>query len=242
VVGADRQERSEERTNHRNGHRPRSLTSQVGDLALQVPRLRASRFPPSSLEPRRRLDQARYAVIMKACIGGVSTRIVDSLVGALGSQSASPGLLRSWPRPARTGWRSATSHSLIGARSGAPTCWSVGTSHREVRSANGPIQRRSRVVGIFPNEDANGLRPTASTPAWWGRALLKQDEHWQLEGRRMFSAEGMAALPDLESLPALPSVNAGAGQQDRRRGAGAETPGLHRPAWDDNTSAIEWET
>jgi transposase-like protein len=169
VVGADRHERSEERANYRNGRRPRTLTAQVGDLELQVPRLRAGSYLPSILEPRRRADQTLHAVIMKACIGGVSTRIVDSLVGALGSQSASPGLLRSWPRPARTGWRSATSHSLIGARSGAPTCWSVGTSHREVRSANGPIQRRTRVVGIFPNDDANGLRPTASTPAWWGR-------------------------------------------------------------------------
>jgi putative transposase len=62
-----------------------------------------------------------------------------------------------------------------------------------------------------------------------GAVLLKQDEHWQLEGRRMFSAESMAAIPDLESLPALQSVNAGAGQHDRRPDTGAETPGLHRP-------------
>ena len=41
----------------------------------------------SILEPRRRVDQALYAVIMEAYIGGVSTRKVDSLVAALGSQS-----------------------------------------------------------------------------------------------------------------------------------------------------------
>jgi putative transposase len=31
--------------------------------------------------------------------------------------------------------------------------------------------------------------------------LLEQDEHWQLEGRRMFSAESMAAIPALDALP-----------------------------------------
>ena len=87
VVGADRHERSEERVNHRNGYRPRTLTTQVGDLALQIPKLRAGSFLPSILEPRRRVDQALYAVIMEAYIGGVSTRKVDALVAALGSQS-----------------------------------------------------------------------------------------------------------------------------------------------------------
>jgi hypothetical protein len=38
--------------------------------------------------------------------------------------------------------------------------------------------------------------------------LLEQHEHWQLEGRRMFSAESMAAIPDLESLPALQPASA----------------------------------
>ena len=86
-LGADRHERSEERLGDRNGYRPRTLTTQVGDLALQIPKLRAGSFLPSILEPRRRVDQALYAVIMEAYIGGVSTRKVDALVAALGSQS-----------------------------------------------------------------------------------------------------------------------------------------------------------
>ena len=49
--------------------------------------MRAGSFLPSILEPRRRVDQALYAVIMEAYIGGVSTRKVDALVAALGSQS-----------------------------------------------------------------------------------------------------------------------------------------------------------
>ncbi|MEB3321520.1 MAG: transposase, partial [Synechococcaceae cyanobacterium] len=85
VIGADRHERTEERLGYRNGYRPRSLTTQVGDLELLIPKLRAGSFLPSILEPRRRVDQALYAVIMEAYIGGVSTRKVDALVAALGS-------------------------------------------------------------------------------------------------------------------------------------------------------------
>ncbi|MEA5423923.1 transposase [Synechococcus sp. CCY9202] len=87
VLGADRHERTEERLGYRHGYRSRSLTTQVGDIELQIPKLRAGSFLPSILEPRRRVDQALYAVIMEAYIGGVSTRKVDALVGALGSQS-----------------------------------------------------------------------------------------------------------------------------------------------------------
>ena len=36
-LGADWHERTEERLGHRNGYRPRTLTTQVGDLALQIP-------------------------------------------------------------------------------------------------------------------------------------------------------------------------------------------------------------
>ena len=86
-LGADWHGRTEERLGHRNGYRSRTLTTQVGDLALQIPKLRSGSFLPSILEPRRRVDQALYAVIMEAYIGGVSTRKVDALVAALGSQS-----------------------------------------------------------------------------------------------------------------------------------------------------------
>jgi putative transposase len=87
VLGADRHERSEERVGYRNGYRPRLLTTQVGDIDLQIPKLRTGSFLPSILEPRRRVDQALYAVVMEAYVAGVSTRKVDALVAGLGSQS-----------------------------------------------------------------------------------------------------------------------------------------------------------
>jgi len=50
VLGAERHERTEERLGYRNGYRSRTLTTQVGDLALQIPKLRAGSFIPSILE------------------------------------------------------------------------------------------------------------------------------------------------------------------------------------------------
>jgi hypothetical protein len=67
--GADRHERSEERLGYRNGYRSRSLTTQVGDIDLLIPKLRAGSFLPSILEPRHRVHQALYAVIMETYIG-----------------------------------------------------------------------------------------------------------------------------------------------------------------------------
>src|SRR5688500_14530147 len=87
VVGAARYERSESRTNERNGARPRLLATKAGDVDLRIPKLRKGSFFPTILEPRRRIDQALYAVVMEAYVHGVSTRSVDDLVAALGIDS-----------------------------------------------------------------------------------------------------------------------------------------------------------
>ncbi len=75
MLGADRHERTEEHSGYRNGSRPRLHTTQVGDLPLAIPKLRAGSFFPTILEPRRRINQALYAVIMEAWVQGVSTRL-----------------------------------------------------------------------------------------------------------------------------------------------------------------------
>jgi putative transposase len=84
VIGADRWERDPGRVTHRNGHRPRVLSTKAGDLQLGIPKLRRGSFFPEILEPRRRIDQALYAVVMEAYVNGVSTRSVDDLVAAMG--------------------------------------------------------------------------------------------------------------------------------------------------------------
>ena len=86
-IGAGRYERTDTRVTDRNGARSRLLATQAGDVELRIPKLRKGSFFPSILEPRRRIDQALYAVVMEAYVQGVSTRSVDDLVGALGVDS-----------------------------------------------------------------------------------------------------------------------------------------------------------
>ena len=87
VIGAGLHERTETRTNQRNGHRPRLLSTKAGDLELAIPKLRKGNFFPSMLERRRRIDRALFAVVMEAYVHGVSTRKVDDLVAALGLEA-----------------------------------------------------------------------------------------------------------------------------------------------------------
>jgi putative transposase len=87
VIGAGRYERIATRVTERNGHRDRTLSTQAGDVGLRIPKLRKGAFFPEILEPRRRIDQALYAVVMEAYVHGVSTRSVDDLVQAMGVES-----------------------------------------------------------------------------------------------------------------------------------------------------------
>ncbi|MHC4932453.1 MAG: IS256 family transposase [Planctomycetota bacterium] len=83
-AGAERYERSEERSTYRNGYRPRLWETRVGPVMLEIPRLREGSYLPSFLEPRRRAERALVSVVQEAYVSGVSTRSVDDLVRALG--------------------------------------------------------------------------------------------------------------------------------------------------------------
>jgi putative transposase len=84
LIGAEPGERSPIRSNQRNGHRPKLVSTPAGDIEVGIPKLRKGSFFPELLEPRRRIDKALWAVIMTAYITGTSTRKVDDLVKALG--------------------------------------------------------------------------------------------------------------------------------------------------------------
>jgi transposase-like protein len=86
-VGASPHERSQSRSNYRNGGRTRLLSTPAGDVELRIPKVRVGSFFPGLLEPRRRVDKALWAVIMTAYVTGTSTRKVDDLVRALGCDS-----------------------------------------------------------------------------------------------------------------------------------------------------------
>jgi len=84
LCGAAAGERSEERTNHRNGYRDRRWETRAGSIPLRIPKLRQGSYFPGFLDPRRAAEKAMTAVIQEAYIQGVSTRSVDDLVKAMG--------------------------------------------------------------------------------------------------------------------------------------------------------------
>jgi len=84
-------ERSEERTNSRNGYRDRRWDTRVGTIDLNVPKLReGSYFQAWLLVHRRRAEQALASVVAQAYVEGVSTRRVEDLVEAMGIAGISP--------------------------------------------------------------------------------------------------------------------------------------------------------
>jgi transposase-like protein len=89
LIGAQRYERSEQRSNSRNGHREREWDTRVGTIELQIPKLRKGSYFPSILEPRRKAEKALLSVVQEAYVHGVSTRKVDELVESLGIQGIS---------------------------------------------------------------------------------------------------------------------------------------------------------
>ena len=77
--------------------------------------------------------------------------------------------------------------------------WKKVWSTNLLERVNEESKRSIRVVGIFPND--------AAITRLVGAVLLEQHEHWQLKGRRMFSAESMAAIPELGDGRALQALS-----------------------------------
>ena len=85
ICGAPYGERSEERTNTRNGYRRRGWDTRAGTIELAIPKTRTgSYFPDWLLERRRRAESALITVIATSYLLGVSTRRMEKLVATLG--------------------------------------------------------------------------------------------------------------------------------------------------------------
>jgi putative transposase len=85
VCGAAYGQRSDERTNTRNGYRRRDWDTRAGSISLAIPKLRqGSYFPDWLLERRRRSEAALVTVVATSYLLGVSTRRMEKLVETLG--------------------------------------------------------------------------------------------------------------------------------------------------------------
>ncbi|WP_231913789.1 IS256 family transposase, partial [Rhodococcus sp. LB1] len=90
LCGAGFGERSEDRTNSRNGYRHRVFDTRAGTLDVAIPKLRSgSYFPDWLLQRRKRAERALTSVVATCYLLGVSTRRMEKLVDSLGITSLS---------------------------------------------------------------------------------------------------------------------------------------------------------
>ena len=90
MCGASRNERSGGRENSRNGYRPRSLKTAVGDVELEIPKLRHGTYYPEGMLARwSRVDTSVAAIVQEMYVCGVSTRKVERVASKLGISSLS---------------------------------------------------------------------------------------------------------------------------------------------------------
>lgn len=85
ACGAAYNERSESRSNSRNGYRERSLETTCGDVTLEIPKLRRGTYYPEGIIGHwQRADAALAAAVMEMYVNGVSTAKVRRVARELG--------------------------------------------------------------------------------------------------------------------------------------------------------------
>jgi len=90
---AEPYERSEERTDSRNGSRDRDLTTRIGTITLHVPRHRNQPFKTMVFENYSRSEAALIACMTEMVINGVSTRKVTQVVETLCGETCSKSMV-----------------------------------------------------------------------------------------------------------------------------------------------------
>ena len=90
---AEPYERSEERTDSRNGLRDRDLTTRIGKITLHVPRHRNQPFKTMVFENYSRSEAALIACMAEMVINGVSTRKVTQVVETLCGETCSKSMV-----------------------------------------------------------------------------------------------------------------------------------------------------
>jgi len=82
-LGVGPYERSEERKDHANGFKDRTLKTRVGELNLKVPQVRSGNFFSSCLEKGQRSERALATAMAEMYLNGVSTRKVTKIMESM---------------------------------------------------------------------------------------------------------------------------------------------------------------
>jgi transposase-like protein len=93
-AGAERHERSAQRTTHCNGYRDPRRDTRPGTLALKALKLRQGGYVPGFIEHPKRSEQAWVSVIQEAVVRGVSTRKIEAVPREPGMAGVSAGQVR----------------------------------------------------------------------------------------------------------------------------------------------------
>ncbi|MDO9002542.1 MAG: IS256 family transposase [Aquabacterium sp.] len=92
-LGAQPYERAAGRQGHRNGYKPRTMKTRLGELEFGVPQVREGGFRPTLFERYQRTEKALLMTLQEMFIKGVSTREVNDVLEAMGGFAVSPGLV-----------------------------------------------------------------------------------------------------------------------------------------------------
>jgi len=76
-------ERTDERADYRNGKRKRNLQTRVGEIELEVPRLRVLAFQTEVIDRYRRMEISLEEAMIEMYLSGVSTRKITDITEAL---------------------------------------------------------------------------------------------------------------------------------------------------------------
>lgn len=112
VLGVAPYERSAARRGQANGFKPKTVTTRLGKLELQVPQTRGIAFYPSALEKGERSERALKLALAEMYVQGVSTRKVAEIT-ANSVAARSPARRSAGPPP----------HSMPNWKSGATGRW-----------------------------------------------------------------------------------------------------------------------
>ena len=83
VLGAEPYQRTQQRRGYANGFKPKTLSTRVGNVELQVPQTRDVEFYPKSLERGVRSERALKLAVAEMYVQGVSTRKVTKITSEL---------------------------------------------------------------------------------------------------------------------------------------------------------------
>ncbi len=76
-------ERTEDRTGHANGYKPKTVKTRVGEITFSIPQVREGGFYPAALEKGLRSERALVITLAEMYIQGVSTRKVKAITEQL---------------------------------------------------------------------------------------------------------------------------------------------------------------